>query len=59
MSSYVVPVLEPPTPVATREVLLVASGDLRQSANKVCWPAQAEMEKQLTEALRAGARLHL
>jgi hypothetical protein len=33
--------------------LLVASGDLRQSANKVCWAAQAEMEKQLTEALHA------
>ena len=52
MSSYAVPVLESPTPVAPDEVLLVASGDLRQSANKVCWPAQAEMEKQLTEALQ-------
>jgi hypothetical protein len=53
MSSYAVPVLESPTPVAPNEVILVASGDLRQSANKVCWPAQAEMEKQLTEALQA------
>ena len=53
MSSYAVPVLESPTPVAPGEVLLIASGDLRQSANKVCWAAQAEMEKQLTEALRA------
>ena len=53
MSSYAVPVLESPTPVAPGEVLLVASGDLRQSANKVCWPAQSEMEKQLTEALQA------
>ena len=53
MSSYAVPVLESPTPVAPGEILLVASGDLRQSANKVCWAAQAEMEKQLTEALRA------
>src|ERR1700689_770226 len=52
MSSYAVPVLESPTPVGPGEVLLIASGDLRQSANKVCWPAQAEMEKQLTEALR-------
>src|ERR1700728_3888989 len=53
MSSYAVPVLESPAPIAPDEVLLVASGDLRQSANKVCWAAQAEMEKQLTEALRA------
>ena len=53
MSSYAVPVLESPTPVAPGEVLLIASGDLRQSANKVCWAAQAEMEKQLTAALLA------
>ncbi len=53
MSTYAVPVLEVPSPVAAGEVLLVASGDLRQSANKVCWAAQAEMEKQLTEALRS------
>jgi hypothetical protein len=53
MSSYAVPVLESPTPVRPDEVLLVASGDLRQSANKVCWAAQAEMEKELTAALLA------
>jgi hypothetical protein len=53
MSSYAVPLLESPAPVAPGEILLIASGDLRQSANKVCWPAQAEMEKQLTEALQA------
>jgi hypothetical protein len=58
MASYAVPVLESPTPVAAGEVLLIASGDLRQSANKVCWAAQSEVEKQLTEALRAeGFRL--
>lgn len=32
------------------EVVLVTSGDLRQSANLACWPAQQEMERQLTEA---------
>jgi hypothetical protein len=53
MSSYAVPTLESPTPVAPCEVLLIASGDLRQSTNKVCWAAQSEMEKQLTEALHA------
>ena len=32
-------------------VLLVANGDLRQSANEKCWPAQAAMEKKLTAVL--------
>lgn len=37
---------------------LVASGDLRLSANQVCWPAQEAMERQLTAAFEAeGARL--
>ncbi|MBV9785065.1 MAG: hypothetical protein JO264_14735 [Acidisphaera sp.] len=36
-----------------RKVLLAASGDLRQSANAMCWPAQAAMEEQLAAALRA------
>ncbi|MET0263755.1 MAG: fucose isomerase [Rariglobus sp.] len=39
----------PKTPKKT--VLLVANGDLRQSANATCWAAQAEMEKTLTDAL--------
>lgn len=39
----------PRTPKNT--VLLVANGDLRQSANATCWAAQAEMEKTLTAAL--------
>src|SRR5439155_16268989 len=34
-------------------VLLVASGDLRLSANQVCWPAQKQMEDALTEAVGA------
>lgn len=32
-------------------IALVASGDLRESANTVCWPAQAEMEAKLTRIL--------
>ena len=41
-----------------RKILLVANGDLRPSANKKCWPAQAAMEKALTAAFaRLGARL--
>jgi hypothetical protein len=34
-------------------VLLIASGDLRQSANEVCWEAQAGLEKKLAEAFLA------
>ena len=32
-------------------VYLVANGDLRQTANEKCWPAQAAMEKQLAEVV--------
>lgn len=33
-----------------REIVLIASGDLRESANVQCWPAQEAMEKSLVEA---------
>lgn len=34
-----------------KSVYLVANGDLRQSANEKCWPAQAAMEKRLGEVV--------
>ncbi len=34
-----------------KHVYLIASGDLRQSANEACWPGQAAMEKQLCAAI--------
>lgn len=37
----------------TSAIYLVASGDLRLSANQMCWPAQEEMEKALTSAVTA------
>jgi hypothetical protein len=44
--------------LASDEVLLVTSGDLRLSANQACWPAQRAMEATLTEAFAAqGIRL--
>lgn len=52
MFKYVVPTLKEIVPVAADEVLLIANGDLRQSANKVCWPAQAELEEMLIKAFR-------
>ena len=33
------------------KILLVASGDLRSSANEVCWPAQRAMEAALGRAV--------
>ncbi len=40
---------------AAKKAVLVASGDLREEANRVCWPAQQAMEKSLTAAFaRAG-----
>ena len=58
MSSYAVPEVLKPAPVASDEAILVANGDLRQSANRVCWPAQAALEQMLTEAfLEEGIKL--
>ena len=34
-----------------KRIALVASGDLRESANNVCWPTQADMESRLTNVL--------
>jgi L-fucose isomerase-like protein len=36
-----------------KRVWLVASGDLRLSANQVCWPAQSAMENALRQAIQA------
>ena len=36
------------------EILLVANGDLRLSANRMCWPAQQEMEAKLTAAIESA-----
>jgi hypothetical protein len=35
----------------TKTVYLVASGDLRPDANEMCWPAQKQLEEQLTRAV--------
>ncbi len=41
-----------------RHALLVASGDLRLSANQMCWPAQEALERRLGAAFEAeGVRL--
>jgi hypothetical protein len=40
-----------PGKINAGQIQLVASGDLRLSANQMCWPAQAEMETQLNQAI--------
>ena len=45
-----------PKALKSKHVYLVASGDLRLTANQECWPAQAKMEEALTTALE-GRRL--
>lgn len=40
-------------------VVLIASGDLRLSANRKCWPAQQKMEQEVMAAVRAeGHEIH-
>ncbi len=53
MSTYRLPQLDEPLPLPAGEAILVASGDLRLSANQACWPAQEEMERHLVAAFAA------
>jgi len=48
MATYQIPQTLPPLAASPNEAFLIASGDLRLSANQICWPAQAEMEQQIT-----------
>jgi len=51
LAGYQLPKISAPKKARAKEVLMVASGDLRLSANQVCWPTQAAMEKELSEAV--------
>jgi hypothetical protein len=51
MPPYHLPELRAPTKLQKNQVLLMANGDLRLSANQVCWPAQHEMEKKIERAV--------
>ncbi len=50
MSTYQVPQTKTPLKASQNEIYLVASGDLRLSANQICWPAQADMEQKICDA---------
>ena len=53
MATYAIPELETPTRVAAEEVLLVASGDLRQSAKRSAGRPRRRWKSKLTEAFAA------
>ena len=58
MNSYQLPEIREPQPIGDDEAILIASGDLRLSANQMCWPAQRAMEKKVVEAFaREGVTL--
>jgi len=48
---YVFPTVQRPNKIGKRQILLVASGDLRLSANQKCWPEQEKMEMTLGAVL--------
>lgn len=54
MAKYTLPALKKPAKLKKNQVYLVASGDLRISANQMCWAAQKEMEAELAKAVKAA-----
>ena len=50
-TAYELPAPSRPPKVKKNQVLLIANGDLRDSANQKCWPAQQEMEQALAAAV--------
>ena len=50
MTTYQIPEIRTPPTSQPNEVFLIASGDSRLPANQTCWPAQADMERQIIAA---------
>lgn len=58
MSVYALPEIHKASRAGKKQVLLIANGDLRLSANQKCWPEQAKMEDALRAAVeREGYQL--
>jgi hypothetical protein len=53
MSSEPIPQQSSLRKTAPKDFYLVASGDLRLSANRVCWPAQQDMEEKIYSVMAA------
>ena len=51
MAKYKIPKITRPPKAARKQVFLISSGDLRDSANEVCWANQEVMENDLMKAL--------
>ena len=51
MAGYAIPQVHRPPRAGKKQVLLVANGDLRLSANQKCWAEQGKMERALTRAM--------
>jgi len=51
MVKYTTPKLAKPPKTKKKQVLLVSSGDLRDTANEVCWDNQKKMEEELSRAI--------
>ena len=54
MPGYALPQTRRPPKLKKRQIQLVASGDLRLSANQKCWPEQAKMEEALARRNRGA-----
>jgi hypothetical protein len=50
MCAYPLPKIHEPAPVGKNEAILIANGDLRQTANAICWDAQNAMEQAIIAA---------
>src|SRR5258706_12848162 len=50
MTNYQLPSLSVISTPDAAEAVLIANGDLRLSANQICWPAQQSMEQQVIAA---------
>lgn len=54
MSRYELPKTSKAPKIGKKQVLLLANGDLRKSANQKCWAAQQDMEQTLANAVAAA-----
>src|SRR5437867_532056 len=53
MNPYALPTIAKPPKLKKKQVQLIASGDLRLTANQTCWPAQEQMESALATAVES------
>jgi len=54
---YLIPQIEPMPKAQPNHLYMVASGDLRLSANKTCWPAQSKMEEKIRIAFQKEGKI--